>query len=108
MEVIIQPPLLVKASPDVCYDSPIDGTPITSMAQRREDLARHDCIPYDPGMKQDATRRVKEQDEALDQAIERDVERAIETMPTTKRGQLLRDIVDKGETIEYARSTPDG
>jgi hypothetical protein len=105
MEVVIQPPLLVKAAPDVCYDSPITGEPVTSWAQRREDLSKHDCVPYDPEMKTDYLNRIKASDQALDQSIETHVERTIEKMPTRQRGKLMSDLLDKGEAIEYARGT---
>jgi len=30
------------------YASPIDGRMITSRTQRRDDLARNNCVPYEP------------------------------------------------------------
>lgn len=30
------------------YKSPIDGRPITTRTERREDLARNGCVPYEP------------------------------------------------------------
>ena len=33
------------------YRSPIDGRPITSRSQRREDLKRNGCVEYEPSMK---------------------------------------------------------
>lgn len=30
------------------YASPIDGRMITSRSERREDLARNNCVPYEP------------------------------------------------------------
>ncbi len=30
------------------YKSPIDGRMITSASQRRDDLARNNCVPYEP------------------------------------------------------------
>src|SRR5690349_20621275 len=78
---VITAPLMVKCAQDVCYDSPIDGKPITSWAQQEEDLKRHDCIPYDPEMKKDQARRIAEADAALDSSVDRQVEEAIEKMP---------------------------
>lgn len=98
-------PILVKAQSDCRYDSPIDGTPITSHAQRIEDMKRHNCIEYEPGMKQDQERRVAEDDAKLDRSIEQHVERVIEKMPTKQRNKLASDILDKGETIEHVRQT---
>jgi hypothetical protein len=107
-ERIITAPLLVKAAQDVCYDSPIDGRPITSWDARREDMKRSNCRPYDPEMKTDAARFRKEQDAALDQSIETHVERAIEKMPTAKRGKLMSELTAQGVGVEYVRSTIGG
>jgi hypothetical protein len=98
-------PLLVKASQDVCYDSPIDGSPITSWAQRREDLAKHGCIPYDPEMKTDATRRVQEADTALDQKIDAHLEEAYTRMPHAQRQQLKKEVVEQGMEVQLERRT---
>jgi hypothetical protein len=87
----------------VCYDSPIDGTPITSWAAREEDLKKHGCRPYDPEMKTDYTNRLKREDEALDAAVHATGEEAVEKMPTAKRAKLASDLLDKGAQIEYAR-----
>lgn len=104
-EQVITAPLLVKAAQDVCYDSPITGAPVTSWAQRREDLAKHGCMPYDPEMKTDYTNRLKAEDAALDKTIETHVEQAIEKMATKQRNALASDILDKGQGLEYARGT---
>jgi hypothetical protein len=100
---ILTAPLLVKAAPDVCYTSPIDGTPITSMAQRREDLARSGCRPYDPDQKTDYTRRLTESEAALDRTIEASVEEAVEKMPTATRGKLFSELTEQGVTAEVVR-----
>ena len=104
-ERILSAPLLVKVAQDVCYDSPIDGRPITSWAQRREDLVRHNCEPYDPDRKSDYLRRQQDAAAALDQSIEDTVERAIEKMPTKKRGQLFSELTEQGKNLQYTRST---
>lgn len=39
-------PMICSDIPE--YRSPIDGRPITSRSQRREDLRRHDCYEMDP------------------------------------------------------------
>ncbi len=102
-EQIITAPLLVKVACDVRYDSPINGRPITSHAQRIEDMKRHDCIEYDPGMKQDAQRRMDESDASLDASIERHVEKEIAKMPTKQRGKLVSELTEQGMTTEYVR-----
>ena len=42
-------PMIVSDIPE--YRSPIDGRPITSRSQRREDLKRNGCVEYEPSMK---------------------------------------------------------
>jgi hypothetical protein len=97
--------LLVRAAQDVCYDSPIDGRPITSWDARQEDLKRSNCRPYDPEMKTDAARFRKEQDAALDQSIDAHVEQAIEKMPTAQRGKLYSELTSQGIGLDYTRTT---
>lgn len=70
------------------YDSPIDGRPITSWAQRREDLARNGCEEYDPCMKQDTDRRLKESEAALDKSVDATVDAMIQKMPARKLEKL--------------------
>ncbi len=103
---VITAPLLVKAAADVCYDSPIDGTPITSWAARRNDLAKHGCREYDPGMKQDYHQRLKDADAALDKAVDTHVEASIEKMPTKKRAKLYSELTQEGVSADVVRSTP--
>ena len=42
-------PTVISDIPE--YRSPIDGRPITSRSQRREDLKRNGCVEYEPSMK---------------------------------------------------------
>ena len=102
---VITAPLMLKVAQDVCYDSPIDGAPITSWAARQEDLKRSGCTPYDPMQKDDATRRVKEQDAALDRSIEVYAEQVTEKMSTAQRGKIYSELTEQGLTTEYTRST---
>jgi hypothetical protein len=103
-EQVISAPIMVKIAADVCYDSPIDGKPITSWAARQEDLARSGCRPYDPEMKTDAERHRKEADATFDQAIEATVEESIHKMPTKKRGALMSELTEQGADLGYTRS----
>jgi putative FmdB family regulatory protein len=89
---VISLPRLITASPDVRYDSPIDGRPITSMAQRRDDLARSGCREYDPEMKKDADRFRERSQAQLDAHIDETVEREIDKMPTRKRERLDNEL----------------
>ena len=91
--------------PDVHYDSPIDGRPITSQAARIEDLKRAGCIEYDPGMRQDADRRLQESEQKLDSKVDQFVEREIATMPARKREKLAAEL-EGGLTPDIVRVTP--
>ena len=84
------------------YESPVTGTPITNMRQRANDLARHDCIEYDPGMKQDADRRIKEDDLRIDKLVDETVEREFDAMPVQKKERLEAELT-AGATIELER-----
>lgn len=103
-KVISAPQLMI--SQDIHYQSPIDGRPITSMRARADDLARSNCVPYDPGQRQDYDRRIKESEAALDRAIDETVEKHIETMPGEKRERLQAEL-DSGLTAEPERRTAD-
>lgn len=103
----ISVPMMIRASPDVHYHSPIDGKLITSFKAHREDMARHDCIPYDPEMKTDYRRRIERGEKALDLAVERTVEESIEKMPSAKKESLAGEL-RSGVTTEIVRSSVDG
>lgn len=95
---------MVFVQKDICYDSPIDGRAITSRAARADDLARANCIEYDPGMKQDRERRIAESERALDASVERHVEESFHKMPSAKREKLANELV-AGATAETLRLT---
>lgn len=101
--VFLTPPMTF-VQPDICYESPIDGRAITSMAQRREDLARSDCVPYDPELKKDHVRKLKEQDEALELSVDRTVDEEIAKMPARKKEKLAAEM-QAGLTAEVVRQT---
>ena len=108
IEQIITPPMLVKVAADVCYDSPIDGSHITSWDKRTEDLKKNNCSPYDPCIKQDYHARIAREEQALDKAIETHVEAAVEKMPGHKRAQLHSELVDQGKEVSVERLTYNG
>lgn len=102
---VFTPPVMVKAAQDVHYTSPITGEPIRSHAARREDMARHGAVEYDPEMKKDADRRRDESMQAFEAGIDRTVSEEIAKMPSTKRAQLAREVVEMGMTTEAVRQT---
>lgn len=100
---VISMPIL-KIPKDIRYDSPIDGRPITSEKARREDLARHNCRPYDPEQKKDYHRRIERDQQALDASIDDTIDREWGKMPTRKREQLAGELLN-GADLGVARGT---
>lgn len=98
-------PMMVSVSPNICYDSPIDGRPITSVSARTEDLARNNCQPYDPEMKTDYANRLKREDAELDRSVDEVVDREIATMPAVKRERLVNEIAS-GVNADIVRRAP--
>ena len=92
---------------DIHYTSPVDGRVIRSKQERMDDLARHGCVEYDPGMKQDAERRQKEAYAAIDSGIERTVEETIHKMPSAKRERLANEL-SSGLDVQPVRLTATG
>lgn len=90
---------------DICYDSPIDGRPITSKQARMEDLARADCVPYEEGIRQDQERNKRESEERLERAVDQTVEKEIALMPARKREKLTAEL-EGGLTAAPTRVTP--
>jgi len=84
------------------YTSPIDGRPITTKRQHIEDMARNDCIEYEPGMKQDVNRRVIESDKELDKLVDETIDREIASMPAVKLERLDAEL-SAGMTAEPIR-----
>lgn len=100
---IITAPLMVKAQPECRYDSPVTGEAITTWQQRRNDLARTGSIPYDPEMKTDLQRRLKDEEAAMEKSMDQHVERFIEKMSTKQRGKLFSELTEQGVTTETVR-----
>lgn len=94
---VISAPMLAFAQRECIYDSPVDGRAITSWAQRREDLARHGCQEYDPGMKQDYHRRIEKEQNQLERKLDATIEAEVDKMPTRKR-EMLQNELDGGAT----------
>jgi len=95
-------PAHMSATGESGYRSPIDGRPITTAAQRREDMARNDCVEYEPGMRQDVDRRVIEDEKALDRAVDETFDREIAKMPAAKLERLDAEM-SAGMSAEVAR-----
>ena len=100
---IITAPSALKVAVNCHYESPIDGSPVTSWAARANDLARSGCVPYDPGMRQDHERRLEANEKALDQSIHESVERSVSKMSNKKRGQLWNELTRAGVNTDVQR-----
>jgi hypothetical protein len=103
---VISAPMLAVVQRECRYDSPIDGRPITSWAQRKEDLARNGCQEYDPGMKQDYHRRIEREDRDIDKKLDATVEAEIEKMPARKREKLMSELDSGATAVPERRSVP--
>lgn len=89
--------------PDVCYDSPIDGRPITSRKAREEDMARNGCVEYDPEMRTDQSRRVAAEEAALDRKSDEHVEQFITELSAVKRENLVSEL-ESGVDAQITRT----
>ena len=92
---------------DVCYDSPIDGRPITNKQARIEDLKRNGCRPYETGEMEEVKRNREKADEKFDKGIDETVEREVALMPQRKR-ELLEQEVLAGATTKIVRKDGTG
>ena len=90
---------------DVHYQSPVDGRIINSSFARKDDLARNNCIEYDPEMKKDYVRRVKDDEKRLDKSVDEQVDRMVSTMPSRKRERLENEL-RAGASAEVVRTAP--
>jgi len=95
-------PAHMSATGQSSYQSPIDGRLISTQQQRREDMARNDCVEYEPGMRQDVDRRVAADELALYRAVDETFDREIAKMPTVKR-ELLETEMTAGMSAEAIR-----
>jgi hypothetical protein len=98
---------MVTIAPDVHYRSPITGQPVQSHAARREDMARHGCVEYDPEMKKDVDRRREAVQQEFEAKIEETVYTEIAKMPPAKKAQLAKEVIHQGLTAEPVRLTPE-
>lgn len=95
-------PLVVADLPG--YQSPVDGRWIEGRRARREDLARNNCVPYEPSMKAEMLRRQAREDERIGQKIEHHFDAEVAAMPMRKR-ELLEQELRGGADLQYTRST---
>jgi putative FmdB family regulatory protein len=85
------------------YISPTTGRLISSRTQRREDLIASNCVEYEPSMKEEKDRRVREDELRLEKKIDEHVEKTIYEMPGDKRDRLVAEL-EHGVDISVTRS----
>lgn len=95
-------PLIVQDLPG--YQSPVDGRWVEGRRARREDLARNNCVPYEPSMKDEQRRRQAQADEKLGRDIEHHFDAEVSRMPARKK-ELLEQELRSGADIEFTRAT---
>lgn len=99
-KLLSRPMVFVKK--DVCYDSPIDGRPITSWKAREEDMKRSGCVEYDPEIKKDYQRNIDHGERELDRLVDSTVDAEFEKMPARKK-ELLAQELSSGASPEVQR-----
>jgi len=88
----ICPPMIAKSSQFESYESPIDGSPITNEKLRREEMARHDCVDYEPSMKDESTRIMKAGEAALDKEVDKTVDKFWDGLSSQKRESFAKEV----------------
>lgn len=96
---------MVFVKQDIHYQSPVDGRVISSKFARQDDLARNNCIEYDPEMKKDYANRIADSEKKLDKAVDDHVERTVAQMPSRKREKLFSE-VSAGMDAQIVRTSP--
>ncbi len=98
-------PMVVTDLPG--YQSPVDGRWIEGRKARREDLARNNCVPYEPSMKDEQQKRLARSNAEIDRKVDEHVEAEIAKMPARKREKLEAELRGSDVTVERS-SVPVG
>ncbi len=93
-------------SEEIHYTSPIDGRVIRTKQERLDDLARSNCVPWEPGIAQDGERIKQAQEASLDRAVDETVEREYEKLDGDQRSKLAKELLTTD--IEVVRTTAGG
>lgn len=104
-KVFLTPPMVTPDLPG--YESPVSGEWIEGKSARRNDLARNDCVPWEPGMREENAKRreasARNEEKVIDQAFES----TLAEMPVRKKETLEQEI-RAGASAEIMRATPKG
>lgn len=99
------PMFFVKGKFDA-YESPITGKIITSARQRAAEMKEHGCVDYEPSLKDEIDRNVRNEELALDKHVDDTVDYEIANMPAQKREKLFEEL-RAGADINVERHNPD-
>lgn len=96
-----------RVAPDVIgdlpdYRSPINGALVSGRAQRRNDLRRNACRPYEAGEREAMERSRAAADAALEKSVDRTVEKFWYDQNSRGR-ELLEQAMRAGAGVEYTR-----
>lgn len=100
--IVKKAPLFFIKGQFEAYESPITGEIISSARQRAEEMKRHDCVDYEPTIRNDIDRSIKEAERKLEKAVDETVDYQLSTMDSRKR-ELLEQELSSGADIEYTR-----
>lgn len=103
MKVILTAPMGFVQQ-DIHYQSPVTGEVITSKAKREQDLAKHGCVEYDPGMKQDYQRRIADEEARIEKSVDQTVDQFFDALPARKKEKLLAEVAG-GADVTPVRQT---
>lgn len=85
------------------YQSPVDGRWVEGRKARREDLARNNCVAYEPSMKDEYFRKQQRADEKIGRDVEAHFDAEVAQMPARKR-ELLEQEIRSGADVEFTRA----
>lgn len=96
-----------RVAPDVmgdlpAYTSPIDGRLIDGRAQRREDLKRNGCRPYEDGERAQMVRNQAAADQRLERGVNETVDKWYATSSSRKH-ELLEQAIRAGANPQIER-----
>lgn len=103
-KVFLSAPIVAADLPG--YQSPVDGRWIEGRKARREDLARNNCVPYEPSMKSEYMKKIDRNTAALDAKVDQHVESEIARMPARKREKLEAELRAKDLSVERSTVAP--
>ena len=90
---------IIKGSPSFfvrgkfdAYESPITGEVISTKRQRDNEMKEHGCVDYEPSIKGEADRRVRQGEEKLEREIDKTIDYEVSTMPARKREKLFEEL----------------